>query len=151
MIYTFTFSGACSGSTAGGIKFFRLQIVWIALRMQILKMIHPHAVTPRQYTGIRLSDDLIASVLVFVTVYIFTVACISVVVAGFGLDLVSSITGAAQAVGNVGPGLGDKIGPAGNYASIPGGAKWTLAIGMLLGRLELMTVFVLLTPVFWRS
>ena len=151
VIYLFMFLGGCSGSTAGGIKVFRMQIVGIAFRMQVLKMIYPHAVTPRQYTGIRLSDEVIASVLVFVTIYILTVAAISLCLAAFGLDFVSAITGASQAVGNIGPGLGDKIGPAGNYASMPVGAKWILAVGMMLGRLELLTAYVLLTPAFWRS
>jgi trk system potassium uptake protein TrkH len=151
IIYLFTFLGGCSGSTSGGIKVFRMQIVAITFRMQILKMIHPHAITPRQYTGVRLSDDVIASVLLFVMIYILTVAGISLSLAACGLDFVSAITGAAQSVGNVGPGLGDLIGPAGNYAGLPAPAKWILSIGMLLGRLELMTVYVLLTPVFWRS
>lgn len=151
IIFTLTFVGACSGSSSGGIKIFRFQIIAVALRMQVLRMIHPHAITPRQYMHMRLSDDLIASVLMFVTMYILTVAAASMILAAFGLDFITAVSGAAQAVGNVGPGLGDIIGPVGNFATLPDGAKWTLAMAMLLGRLELMTVFVLLTPAFWRS
>jgi trk system potassium uptake protein TrkH len=151
IIFFLTFVGGCSGSSSGGIKIFRFQIIAIALRMQVLRMIHPHAVTPRQYTGMRLSDDLILSVLIFVAVYFLTVAITAALLAALGLDFITSISGAAQAVGNVGPGLGDIIGPVGNFSTIPDGAKWTLAVAMLLGRLELMTVVVLLTPAFWRS
>lgn len=151
VVFLFTFMGACSGSTAGGIKIFRFQIIYMALRMQVQRMIHPHAVIPRQYTGVRLSDEVIASVLVFSMVYLLTMIGLALALAAVGLDFVTALTGAATAIGNVGPGLGEIIGPAGNFSSLPDAAIWILSLGMLLGRLELMTVFVLLSPVFWRS
>lgn len=151
VVFLFTFMGACSGSTAGGIKIFRFQIIYMALRMQVQRMIHPHAVIPRQYTGVRLSDEVIASVLVFSMVYLLTMIGLALALAAVGLDFVTALTGAATAIGNVGPGLGEIIGPAGNFSTLPDAAIWILSLGMLLGRLELMTVFVLLSPVFWRS
>jgi trk system potassium uptake protein TrkH len=100
---------------------------------------------------VRLSDEVIASVLVFSMVYLLTMIGLALALAAVGLDFVTALTGAATAIGNVGPGLGEIIGPAGNFSSLPDAAIWILSLGMLLGRLELMTVFVLLSPVFWRS
>lgn len=145
------FVGACSGSTAGGIKVFRLQIIWIAVRMQVLRMVHPHAILPRQYMHMKLSDELIAAVVIFANLYVLTVVLIGAGVAATGVDFVTAFTGATTAVSNVGPGFGPVIGPAGNFSTLPDAAKWLLSLGMMLGRLELMTVFVLLAPGFWRG
>ena len=89
--------------------------------------------------------------LAFAVVYALAVAVIAVGLGAMDLDLITSLSGAATALGNVGPGLGPIIGPAGNFAPLPDAAKWLLAFGMLLGRLELFTVLVLLTPKFWRG
>ena len=75
---------------------------------------------------------------------------LALVLSMFNLDFVTALTGAATAVSNVGPGLGDIIGPAGNFASLPDGAKWSLTLGMLLGRLEILTMLLLFTPMYWR-
>ncbi|NWH07184.1 MAG: TrkH family potassium uptake protein [Alphaproteobacteria bacterium] len=151
LVFLFTFTGACSGSTAGGIKVFRFQVIWIAFIAQMRRMIHPHAVVPRQYQGTRLSEEVIGSILMFTTVYLLSVAAISLGLAALGAEFTTAISGAATAVGNVGLGLGATIGPAGNFIALNDAQVWLLSLGMLLGRLELMTVYVLLLPSFWRN
>jgi trk system potassium uptake protein TrkH len=98
----------------------------------------------------QITEAVTQSVLAFVFLYVAIVVTIAAGLALVGLDLVTSLTGAATAVGNVGPGLGEIIGPAGNFSSLPDAAKWLLSIGMLLGRLEILTVLVLFSRTFWR-
>ncbi len=105
----------------------------------------------RHYDGRALSEDVVEGVMAFLAVYFLTIALAALALGGFGLDWLTALSGTVQAIGNVGPGLGPIIGPAGNFASLPDGAKWILAFTMLLGRLELFTVLVLLTPAFWRG
>jgi trk system potassium uptake protein TrkH len=150
-ILMLTFFGACTGSTAGGIKIFRFQIMGLAFTNHIARLLHPHAVRPMTYGGRRVGDEDARSVLAFWATYVSAVIAIAIILAAFGLDFVTAVTGAATAVGNVGPGLGNIIGPSGNFATLPDGAKWVLALGMLLGRLELFTVLVLFVPRFWRD
>lgn len=146
-----TFVGACSGSTSGGIKIFRFQIATVLLRQQLRKLVHPLSVHPARYNEYLITDDILQSLVGFSFFFAVTVALLAAALGLTGLDLLTSITGAATAVANVGPGLGDTIGPAGNFASLPDSAKWLLCLGMLLGRLEIMTVLVLFTPAFWRG
>jgi trk system potassium uptake protein TrkH len=105
----------------------------------------------RTYDGKPLSVDVVEGVMAFLAVYFLAVAMAALALGALGLDWVTALSGAVQAVGNIGPGLGPIIGPAGNFASLPDAAKWILAFAMLLGRLELFTVLVLLTPRFWRN
>jgi len=151
VFFYLTFIGGCTGSTAGAIKIFRFRVMAIVLGDYLLRRFSPHAVGRRSYDGRPLDDDVIEGVLAFAVVYALAVAVIAVGLGAMDLDLITSLSGAATALGNVGPGLGPIIGPAGNFASLPDGAKWLLAFGMLLGRLELFTVLVLLTPKFWRG
>jgi trk system potassium uptake protein TrkH len=146
-----TFLGGCSGSTAGGIKMFRLEVMAITMRDYLRKLVQPRGVFARVYNGQPLTDDLILSVLGFTGMYIATFGVLSACVGLTGADFITSISGVAQAMANVGPGLGEIIGPAGNFASLPDPAKWILAFGMLVGRLELFTVLVLFAPRFWRD
>jgi trk system potassium uptake protein TrkH len=118
---------------------------------QIKWMLHPRGIFVNRYNGRLIGDNIGRSVVAFSFFYALTVAVLALALAAMGLDLVTSLSGAATAVGNVGPGLGDIIGPAGNFASLPPGAKWLLAFGMLLGRLEIFTVLIILTPAFWRN
>ncbi|MEO0914642.1 MAG: potassium transporter TrkG, partial [Pseudomonadota bacterium] len=106
--------------------------------------------TPR-YEGRPISDDIMNSVMAFFVLFLLSLAGISIILSLMGLPPVTAISGAASALANIGPGLGPEIGPAGNYGGLPDGAKWVLAMAMLLGRLELMSVFVLFTAAFWRS
>jgi trk system potassium uptake protein TrkH len=151
MFMVLLFLGACTGSTSGGIKFFRVCVVGAVARAQIRHLIHPHRVALPTYNGRPISDEVIRSVLSFVVFYIAAFAVISIAVSAFGMDLVSAMSAVAQAIGNVGPGLTPEIGPVGNYAHLATGAKWLLSLAMMLGRLELLTVMVLLSPTYWRG
>jgi trk system potassium uptake protein TrkH len=151
VFFYLTFVGGCSGSTSGAIKIFRFQIGMMMFGNQIKWMLHPRGIFMNRYNGRLVTDDIGRSVVAFSFFYAVSVAALALALAAMGLDLVTSLSGAATAVGNVGPGLGNIIGPAGNFASLPDGAKWLLAFGMLLGRLEIFTVLIILTPAFWRN
>ena len=145
------FIGGCAGSTACGIKIFRLQMLLIFLINQIKKLISPNAVIITKYNNQKISDSFINSVIIFIFTFLFIFLIIAMLLSISGLDFITSISGAASAISNVGPGLGDIIGPNGNYKDIPDLSKWILSFGMLLGRLELFAVLVLFFPSFWRN
>ena len=145
------FIGGCAGSTACGIKIFRLQMLVIFLKNQIKKLIYPNSIIINKYNNQKISDTFINSVLIFIFSFLFIFLIIAMLLSISGLDFLSAISGAASAISNVGPGLGDMIGPNGNYKAIPDPSKWILSIGMLLGRLELFAVLVLFFPSFWRN
>ncbi len=146
-----TFTGGCSGSTSGGMKIFRFQIGQVMLTNQLRFLVHTSGTFPQRYNGRRLPDEVIRAVIAFSFFFFLTIAGLALGLALLGLDMVTALSGAATAVANVGPGLGDVIGPAGNFASLPDAAKWLLCLGMLMGRLEILTVIVLFTPTFWRK
>jgi trk system potassium uptake protein TrkH len=150
-MFYLTFVGGCTGSTAGAIKIFRFRVMAIVLGDYLLQRFYPHGVSNHSYDGKPLDDDVVEGVLAFTVVYAASVGVIALGLAALDLDWITSLSGAATAVGNVGPGLGPVIGPSGNFSSLPDAAKWLLSFGMLLGRLELFTVLVLLVPTFWRS
>ena len=145
------FIGGCAGSTACGIKIFRLQMLLIFLKNQVRKLISPNSVIITKYNNHKISDDFIRSVIIFIFSFLFIFLIIAMLLSISGLDFVTSISGAASSISNVGPGLGEIIGPDGNYKSLPDLSKWILATGMLLGRLELFAVLVLFFPSFWRN
>lgn len=151
VFFLLTFVGGCSGSTAGAIKIYRLQIAHMLTRSHFLHLISPNRVVTLTYNGRRLPPDVPFSVVAFLAIYFAVVGLFAVIYAGLGLDLVTALSASATALGNVGPGLGDIIGPAGNFVPLPDAAKWALSFQMMLGRLELFTVLVLLRPEFWRS
>jgi len=146
-----TFLGGCSGSTAGAIKMFRLEVMFITMRYYMRRLLQPRGIFPRTYNREPLSEEVMLSVLGFTGMYMATFLALSALVALTGVDFVSSISGVAQAMGNVGPGLGPIVGPAGNFSTLPDPAKWLLSFAMLVGRLELFTVYVLFVPRFWRD
>lgn len=150
MFFYLGFVGGCSGSTAGGLKIFRFQVAYILLKANLKQLIHPRAVIKQQYNRHRLDEDIVRSILAFAFFYTITIATLALGVAMCGVDWITALTGAAAMVSGVGPGMGEMVGPAGNYANIPDLAKWLLSFGMLLGRLEILTVLVLLFPAFWR-
>lgn len=150
LFFYLTFVGGCSGSTADGLKIFRFQVAWVLLMSSLRQLVHPRAVISQHYNRHRLDDDIVRSILSFSFFFTITIGLLALALALCGLDWVTALSGAATAVCNVGPGLGEVIGPSGNFASLPDTAKWLLAAGMLLGRLEIITVLVLFTPAFWR-
>jgi trk system potassium uptake protein TrkH len=145
------FIGGCAGSTACGIKIFRLQMLLIFLKNQVKKLIYPNSVIITKYNNHKISDDFMRSIIIFIFSFLFIFLIIAMLLSISGLDFVTSISGAASSISNVGPGLGEIIGPDGNYKSLPDLSKWILATGMLLGRLELFAVLVLFFPSFWRN
>jgi len=151
LFFGLTFVGGCTGSTSGGIKIFRFEVMAVMLRAHFLHLLYPRGVFPRTYDGRLLSDDVVGSVVAFFTVFFLCYSVCTVVLMALGLDFLTSASGAATALANVGPGLGEVIGPAGNFEPLPNAAKWLLSFAMLLGRLELFTVLVLFVPRFWRG
>lgn len=152
MLFFFaTFIGGCSGSTSGGFKMFRLYVVFTGLRAHFMRLRSPSAVVVSRIDRHEITSDIYNAVTVYV--FLLTVSYIAVTIAlGMtGLDLITSMSAAATSLANVGPGLGNIIGPAGNFQSLPDSAKWILDIAMVLGRLEFETLLVLLMPSFWRD
>ncbi len=149
--FVLTFVGGCTGSTSGGIKMFRFQVLFAMARIHVKRLLYPRGVFAIDFNRQNISDSVVRSVLGFTVLYIFSFAAIGITLSLLGLDFVTSFSGAATTLGNVGPGLGEIIGPAGNYKPLSDAAKWVMSFAMLLGRLELMAVLVLLMPSFWRK
>jgi trk system potassium uptake protein TrkH len=145
------FIGGCAGSTACGIKIFRFQLLFLFLNNQIKKVIYPNSIFVLKYDNQKITVNSMNSVIIFVFAYLFIFVLIAMLLSVTGLDFLSAISGAATSISNVGPGLGEMIGPNGNFRSIPDVSKWILSFGMLLGRLELFAVLILLFPSFWRN
>ncbi|WP_058239755.1 TrkH family potassium uptake protein [Shimia marina] len=143
--------GGCAGSTACSIKIFRYQLLFAAIKSQIRKLQHPSGVFAPTYQGRKIDDDVLSSVMSFFVFFTVTLGALSVLLGLTGLDFTTALSGAAAALANIGPGLGDIIGPAGNFSTLNDSAKWILVIGMLIGRLELLAVYVLFTVQFWRA
>ena len=143
--------GGCAGSTACSIKIFRYQLLFASIRAQLQKTRSPHGIFTPRYAGRPVSEDVLNSVMSFFMFFVVTLGILSVALALTGLDFVTSISGAATALANIGPGLGEEIGPAGNFAGLNDTAKWLLSAAMLIGRLELMAVYVIFTVGFWRA
>jgi len=149
--FVIMFIGGCAGSTTCGIKIFRFQVLYAIATMQIKRLLQPHGVFIPYYNRNPVTEDIALSVLGFVFFYILVFILLALGLSAMGLDFLTSMSGAATAISNVGPGLGPTIGPVGTFADLPDAAKWMLSAGMLLGRLELFTVLVILTPAFWRN
>ena len=126
-------------------------MLFIFLKNQIKKLISPNSVIISKYNNQKISDGFINSVIVFIFSFLFIFFIIAMLLSVSGVDFLTAISGAASAISNVGPGLGEMIGPNGNYKDIPDLSKWILSAGMLLGRLELFAVLVLFFPSFWRN
>lgn len=150
LFFYLTFVGGCSGSTSGGLKIFRFQVAYVLLKANLQQLVHPRAVIKQQYNNHNLDEEIVRSLITFSFFFTITIGVIALGLTLLGLDWVTALTGAATAVCNVGPGLGPIIGPAGNFSTLPDAAKWLLTVGMLLGRLEILTVLVLVTRAFWR-
>jgi len=151
LIFFLTFVGGCSGSTSGGIKIFRFKIAFVMFRETVLRLLHPNATFSRTMQGQPLNDEIVASVMAFALTFAVTVCMVAIMLAAFGNDFVTSFSAAATAAANVGPGIGDTIGPTQNFAALTDPSKWMVCAAMILGRLEIFTVLIILTPDFWRS
>ena len=145
------FIGGCAGSTACGIKIFRIQLLYLFLINQLKKVIYPRGVFIIKYEKNNIDDKFMASVISFIYLYIIIFFILTSILSLTGLDFITAISGAATSLSNVGPGLGDIIGPNGNFSSLSNVSKWALSAGMILGRLELFAILVLFVPSFWRK
>ena len=151
IMLTIMFIGGCAGSTTGGIKIFRLQLLFRGANAQIKKLTHPHGVFITSFNKKSVGEETFNSIMIFFFVYILVFIISSIMLSLYNLDFLTSMSAAASAISNVGPGLGSVIGPDGNYSSLPNGPKWILSITMLIGRLELFTFLVLLSSSFWKK
>ena len=150
VMFVIMFIGGCAGSTTGGVKIFRLQLLFRAAQSQIKKLTQPHGVFVTTFNQKTVAEDTFNSVMGFFFMYILIFIIAAVLLSFLGLDFLTAISASASAISNVGPGLGDTIGPSGNYSSLPNQAKWILSITMLVGRLEIFTFLVLLSVAFWK-
>ena len=145
------FIGGCAGSTACGIKIFRVQILYLFLVNQLKKIIYPRGIFVIKYDNNNVDDKFMSSIISFIYLYIIIFFVITALLSLSGLDFVTSISAAATSISNVGPGLGAIIGPNGNFSQLPDFSKWVLSFGMILGRLELFAILVLFLPSFWQK
>ncbi len=144
------FIGGCGGSTTCGIKVFRLQVLAATVKVQVHRLLRPHAVVLAYYNRRPVASEVMDSVMGFFYLYILGFVMIAILLGLSGLDFVTALSGAATSISNVGPGLGEVIGAEGNFSSLPDSAKWIMSFAMLLGRLEIFTVLVMLNPEFWK-
>ena len=145
------FIGGCAGSTTCGIKIFRIQILYSFISNQLKKIIYPKGIFVLKYNQNAVDNKFISSIISFIYMYLVIFFIITTLLSLSGLDFITSISGAATSISNVGPGLGSIIGPNGNFSTLPDISKWILSLGMILGRLELFAILVLFLPSFWRN
>ena len=145
------FIGGCAGSTTCGIKIFRFQILGHFIINQFKKLVYPRGIFSIKYNNEKINDTFIYSIITFIFLYFFIFFILAALLSVNGLDFITAISGSASAISNVGPGLGDIIGPNGNFSNLPNFSKLSLSLGMLLGRLELFAVLVLFFPAFWKN
>lgn len=151
IFFLLMFIGGCAGSTSCGIKVFRFQVLYETSMTQLKRLMQPSGVFIAYYNGRPISEQVAGSVMSFFFLFIFCFAVLAAALGALGLDFITAVSSAATAMANVGPGLGEIVGPAGNFSSLPDAAKWLLCAGMILGRLEIFTVLVLFMPSFWRT
>ena len=145
------FIGGCAGSTTCGVKILRIQSLWSFVGNQLKKIIYPKGIFVLKYDKNPIDNKFVSSIISFIYMYLIIFFIITALLSLTGLDFITSISGAATSISNVGPGLGSVIGPNGNFSSLPDISKWILTLGMILGRLELFAILVLFLPSFWRN
>jgi len=148
--FAIMFVGGCTGSTSGSLKIFRYQVMYGIVSQHASRVVHPNVVTPIRFGPRTVTDEQVASVGTFVFLFFLSFAVCALILASLGLDAETSLSAAATAIANVGPGIGPVVGPAGNFASLPDGAKLVLCLAMIMGRLEILGVLVLFLPSFYR-
>ena len=143
--------GGCAGSTACSVKIFRYQILFASILTQIRRIHSPNGIFVTRFESRAVDDETLSSVISFFVIFVLSIGVLAVALTLTGLDFITALSAAGTAIANIGPGLGDQIGPAGNFAELNDPAKWLLSFGMLAGRLELLVVFTILTVQFWRA
>lgn len=151
LFFVITFIGGCAGSTSCGMKVFRIQVLFMDLRQHLNHLAFPNGIFIRRFNGRPIPSSVSLSVMAFFFLYLLSFAILAVLLALTGMDTLTAMSGAATSLSNVGPGLGEIIGPSGNFQPLSDTAKWLLILGMLVGRLEFFTMLVLILPRFWRS
>jgi trk system potassium uptake protein TrkH len=141
---------ACSGSTGGGIKMIRAKLLYKQLYRELVKLLHPNAQLPTKLGEQVVPNKIIYAVLAFFFVYVASIVTLTLTLVASGLDVFTAFTAVVATINNTGPGLG-QVGPAGNYAVLNDFQTWVCTLAMLMGRLELFTLLVVLTPAFWRK
>jgi len=139
-----------TGSTGGGIKMFRSLVLLRQATRELFLLVHPQAVTPVKIRNQVVSNHIVFAVLAFVVLYFGTVVTLTFMLLASGMDFISAFTAIIATINNAGPGLG-VVGPASNYQGLTDFQTWVCSLAMLLGRLEIFSVLVLLTPTFWRK
>jgi len=150
LLFIFMLIGGCTGSTTGGIKIFRIQILFKVIAQQIQKIIRPHQIVKITYSKALIDDKTTLSILALIFLFIVSVFIIAALLYFMGLDLLTSFSAAATSIAVVGPGLSHEIGPSGNFSLLPNQAKWVLSAAMIIGRLEFLAVLILIMPSFWK-
>lgn len=151
LIFFLMVVGGCAGSTTCGIKIFRFQVIYAVTAVQLRQLIHPHGVFTPHYNHHPIPQGVAPAVMSFFFVYALSFSVLAIGLSFLGLDFMTAMSGAVTTISNVGPGLGDIIGPTGTFQPLPDAAKWLMCAGMILGRLELFTVLVLFVPAFWQK
>ena len=145
------FIGGCAGSTTCGIKVFRIQILYQFISNQLKKIVYPRGVFLIKYEKSNIDDKFMSSIISFIYLYIIIFFVITALLSISGLDFVTAISGAATSISNVGPGIGENIGPNGNFSQLNDLSKWILSLAMIMGRLEIFAILILFIPSFWRK
>ena len=145
------FIGGCAGSTTGGLKVFRFQILFKYINLHLKKMLKHHSIIASRFNGKKVNETTYESVMSFFFLYILTFFLSALLLSFSGLDFLTCISASASSISNVGPGLGPIIGPEGNYSLLNNYSKFILLVTMFLGRLELLTIIVLFIPSFWKD
>jgi trk system potassium uptake protein TrkH len=151
LLFIFMLIGGCTGSTTGGIKIFRIQILFKVILQQIQKILRPHQILKITYSKAIIDDKTTLSILALIFLFIASVIIVAGILYWMGLDLLTSFSAAATSIAVVGPGLSSEIGPLGNFSNLPAQAKWLLSASMIIGRLEFLAVLILIMPSFWKK
>ena len=150
IFFAMMFIGASAGSTAGGVKIVRHIILFRNSLLEMKRQLHPSAIIPVRFNGKAVDREISYNVQAFIMIYMTAFGLGLLIVSAFGIDIETAAGAVASTLGNIGPGIGS-VGPKFTYSHFPDAVKWILSFLMLLGRLELFTVLILLTPYFWRK
>jgi trk system potassium uptake protein TrkH len=149
MLFLSSFA-SCSGSTGGGIKMIRAQLLYRQVYREFIRLLHPTAVTPVKLEGVPVENKIVVAVLAFLFIYVASIVSMTLLLTATGLDELTAFSAVVACINNTGPGL-HEVGPAGTYAGLTDLQTWVCTFAMLLGRLELFTLLIVFLPAFWRK